>query len=92
MKRVHVDVDIVSMDELPVLCLELIAEKVLNDLPQNLHHIAAGQLALVGNRDFTTMARKIWDVIEPGCMQREKEAYHEKLAEWERLFLEASFE
>lgn len=55
---------------LPVLCLDRIVELLLQELPPTLHHVAAANLALVGNSQLTLMAQMAWDKLEPGCVAK----------------------
>ncbi len=71
------------MDEIPLLCLDLIAQKVLVDLPPSLHHIAAAHMSMVGNADCTRMAHMMWETLEPGCTARAHDEYEVQQAAWE---------
>jgi hypothetical protein len=65
------------MNSLPNDCAFIIAQKILAGLPKPQHPVAAANLRLVGNEDFTTIAENIWEILEPGCTKKAYKDYDE---------------
>ena len=58
------------MDLLSPLCIDLIADHIVDNEPN--YNIAkfASHLALVGNSDFADIAKILCETIEPNCTQK----------------------
>ena len=77
------------MDDIPLLCLDLIVSKILDR--EGSHKLAkhAATMASVGNPTCTTIARILWEYIDPGCTVKARKLYEKKLVDW-RSFAESS--